>query len=326
MKSLQKYWISVFAMLISSASFAQIVPLMSLDSAAILTGERTKLHIMVEYRVDDGGHTIIWPEIGDTLANSIEIIAKSSIDTVTDPLKNDPYLFRQVLSLEITSFDTGFIAIQPLTFVIDGDSVPGNSLLIEVKDPVVDENADIKDIHDILEVELLWWEKLLPYLPYFAGAIILGLIIFFIWRKSKRNIKVIATESKKEEIKLPAHEKALMEFEKLRQETLWQKGKHKHYYSRLSDISREYLEDRFGIHAKEETSSELIREISRLPLDSVMKSRLESVLKLSDLVKFAKEKPLPHENEDALAVLVNFVQQTAEAFDADSTKSHSKNA
>jgi hypothetical protein len=43
-------------------------------------------------------------------------------------------------------------------------------------------------------------------------------------------------------------------------------------------------------------------------------------------VKFAKEKPLPHENEDALAVLVNFVQQTAEAFDADSTKSHSKNA
>lgn len=305
---------------------SQISPELSLDTTFIKTGERTYLNIEVEYRVDDGGHTIQWPQIADTLANGIEVISKSKIDTITDPLKNDQFLFSQVQRIEITSFDTGFVAIQPLLFIIDGDSVSSNAILIEVRDPVIDESADIRDIHDIIEVELSLWEKLLPYWPYILGALAALIIIILIIRKLKGKTISVKTEKEIEIPVVPAHIKALSGFAALREEELWQKGKHKQYYTRLSDIMREYLHERYGIQAMEETSTELIRQIQRMPLDSGIRLRLETVLRLSDLVKFAKEKPMPHENEDSMQVMVNFVQQTAETFSSENIEKNKRNA
>ncbi len=316
----------LLAFLISVISaHSQISPELSLDTTFIKTGERTFLDIEVEYRVDDGGHTIQWPSISDTLAKGIEVISQSKIDTITDPLKNDQFLFSQVQRIEITSFDTGFVAIQPLQFIIDGDTISSNAILIEVRDPVVDESADIRDIHDIIEVDLSLWERLLPYWPYILGALAILIIILVIIRKLKGKTLSNKIEKAIEVATIPAHIKALSRFATLREEELWQKGKHKQYYTRLSDIMREYLHERYGIQAMEETSTELIRQVQRMPLDSGIRIRLESVLRLSDLVKFAKEKPMPHENEDSMQVMVNFVQQTAETFSFENIDKNKRN-
>ena len=58
--------------------------------------------------------------------------------------------------------------------------------------------------------------------------------------------------------KIPAHVTALEKLEKLKEEKLWQQGKLKLYYSELSDITRQYIEQRFYINAMEQVTDEIM--------------------------------------------------------------------
>ena len=87
----------------------------------------------------------------------------------------------------------------------------------------------------------------------------------------------------------------------LEKKELWQKGSVKEYYSELTDIARNYIEEAIEIPAMESTTSELIEALKRASLKKKMKispeilENLERVLKQADLVKFAKSKPLDFE-------------------------------
>ncbi|HXB11283.1 MAG TPA: hypothetical protein VNZ45_04810, partial [Bacteroidia bacterium] len=45
-------------------------------------------------------------------------------------------------------------------------------------------------------------------------------------------------------------------------------------------------------------------------ISAELKTKLQQTLTLSDLVKFAKEQPLPHENENSLTYAIEFVKGT----------------
>jgi len=53
-----------------------------------------------------------------------------------------------------------------------------------------------------------------------------------------------------------------------------------------------------------------MRAIKRVDIDAELKNKLKQVLVLADLVKFAKEQPLPKENEDSFNTAVEFVKNT----------------
>ena len=61
----------------------------------------------------------------------------------------------------------------------------------------------------------------------------------------------------------PAHVIAFRELEKLRDEKLWQKGEIKTYYTRLTEILRQYLENRFSVFSLELTTSETLEALVR---------------------------------------------------------------
>ena len=111
-------------------------------------------------------------------------------------------------------------------------------------------------------------------------------------------------------IKIPAHEKALQALAALQNEKLWQQGQVKIYHIQLSDIVRTYLHERFEINAHEMTSDEIIKALRHVQLQDGWKEKLSRMLILNDMVKFAKESPLPAENDWCMDISIEFVKST----------------
>lgn len=309
MRKLAFFILTIF--FLGDATAQEPKAVMSLDTNFIQTGERALLNVEFQYRVDQGDVNIVWPEMKDSLPNKMEILNVSPIDTQLVNQSEDPFLFVQRREIQITSFDTGYLAIHPILLRVNNDSILSNALLIRVEEPLVDETAEFKDIKDIESVELSFWEKLSQYKLYIVAAIAL-IILAVVVRKLiiAQKKKEKATEEIVEEIapEISPYEWASSRLKTLKSEGLWQSGNYKGYYSRLNTILRGYLERRYGIHAMEETTTDIIRELERLGLDPRLKSKLRSGLMLSDLVKFAKEKPVAQENEDAYLIVKEFVE------------------
>ncbi len=113
---------------------------------------------------------------------------------------------------------------------------------------------------------------------------------------------------------LPPHVEAIRRLEALRNQKLPQNGKHKQYYSGITDILRAYLDRRFGIGAMEMTSSEILEavETSRAAgeIDDKRYGDLEELLQTADLVKFAKWVPDEAEEDKAYYDAYYFVEET----------------
>ena len=140
-------------------------------------------------------------------------------------------------------------------------------------------------------------------------VILIILAVLFYLKKRRKAEPVFTIRSK---IQLLPHELALSELEKLRIKKLWQGGRIKEYHSELTDILRRYLENRFSVMALEMTSQEIMDSITtqnNIHSDSVEK--LDHILAIADLVKFAKMQPLPVENDMSMENAVAFVLDTA---------------
>jgi hypothetical protein len=113
---------------------------------------------------------------------------------------------------------------------------------------------------------------------------------------------------------LPPHVEAIRRLEALRNQKLPQNGRHKQYYSGLTDILRTYLERRFGIGAMEMTSTEIMEalEVPRRAgeVDSKRFDDLAALLATADLVKFAKMIPGEAEVDGDYYNAYYFVEET----------------
>lgn len=280
----------------------------TIDSSSIEIGQQVKIHITAEYPK----HTNVqfqWPSIADTLISKLKVVSKSKIDTIKSDTAH-PSMQGLSQDILITSFDSGYYAIPPFTFIANGDTshpLQTQPLMLNVRTVAVDTTKGIKDIKapytapfSILEI--------LPWIGLGAlGLLIIILIIYFIIhsRKNKKPQPVVIKEPPVE-----PHIKALKALEALAAQKLWQEGKIKDYHSNLTDILRQYLEDRFGIYAQEMITDEIMHAMRRVDVADELKGKLKQILTLADLVKFAKEQPLPREHEDSFNSAVEFVQST----------------
>ena len=109
---------------------------------------------------------------------------------------------------------------------------------------------------------------------------------------------------------LPPHEIALRDLRQLHGERLWQEGKHKLYYSTLTDILRAYIAGVWGVGALEMTSDEILEAMREVDIPQKQSMDLSDILRSADLVKFAKAMPEAEENEAAYSAAWEFVNQT----------------
>jgi hypothetical protein len=89
----------------------------------------------------------------------------------------------------------------------------------------------------------------------------------------------------------------------------------KRYYTRLTEITRHYIERLYDIPAMESTTEEILQAFRRAnPEDQLLDEILMELLELADLVKFAREDPLPVDNQTNLNNAYIFVQKTYPMF------------
>ncbi len=302
---------AIVFVLFSPSLFSQnVIATATLDTNEILIGQQTKLTLRVDYKTDQGEIKIDFPKIDDTLIKEIEIVSKSKTERII-PDSSDMSRMALLQTFTITSFDSGYYAVPPFKFIINGDSskaIETEALLLSVNTVEIDTTIAIKDIKPPIEVPFSWKE----FLPYvYAGiatlAILAGLIYLIIYyvqkQKKKPVLKTIIPIT-------PAHITALEQLDKLKEEKLWQNGNVKQYHSELSDIIRQYIEKRFFVNAMEQVTDEIMQSFKTVDLSNELKIKLRQILFLSDLVKFAKEQPLPNENESSWSNAYEFVVAT----------------
>ncbi|HEY1040817.1 MAG TPA: hypothetical protein VGF30_15485 [Bacteroidia bacterium] len=311
MKQLTKYIIILLAVLFQKFSFAQEVQAYALiDTSKIRIGEQAKIDLFINFKGTAKDLKIQWPQLGDTIRKEIEVVNVSQIDT-TIPDKNDPHTIQQHQTIHITSFDSGYWAMPPFKFIVNGDTahpVYTQALLLEVLTvPVDTAEASIKDIKPIFD-EPTNWKEYLPYM-YWGVAIlaILAIVYYFIYKAGKKKKKEPEIIKKP---KIPPHITALRDLETIRTMKLWQEGKTKEYYTAITDTIRVYIEGRYEVMAMELTTDEIMQVMRSQVIDNVSKDRLKQILSLADYVKFAKAQPIDVENELTLNNAFEFVKGT----------------
>ena len=147
--------------------------------------------------------------------------------------------------------------------------------------------------------------------PYLFGSILgialLVLAIIYLPRLFKR-------KSVKENRKDPPHIVALRELDRYRSDKFWQPSQQKAFYSGITDILKNYIDQRFAIDAPEMTTDELFKELKkRSEFDEDLYESLKELFERADFVKFAKFVADDKDNAQAVPLCVRFVTSTYQA-------------
>ncbi|MBK8227936.1 MAG: hypothetical protein IPK70_12295 [Flavobacteriales bacterium] len=281
--------------------------LVGLDPPRIRIGE----HAVISLSANAEGPAVKWPAIGDTITGHIEVIRINEPETAELDGAGGPAGARVVRRITITSFDTGYWAIPPFKLNVGERAVETEPLLLRVDGyPVGDAAvpADIKPIQR-LSFSLFWWAR--QQWKWIAGAglaVLLAAAAMLLVRRMRK----APQEPVLEAAPIALHERVLAALDALEQERLWQQGLHKPYQSRLTDLLRGYIEERYNVPALERTTDELMHELRVSPLSNDHQVLLGNMLHAADMVKFAKALPSPQENEQLMASARRFVMATAE--------------
>lgn len=286
-----------------------------LDRDSILIGEQ----VVLTLEVDPDGLPVTWPVIGDTLAPHIEVVGDSGLDTVQTDDSGGPTGVHVVRQLLLTSFDTGYWAVPALRFRIGMQDLESKAFLVHVQGVELDSATtpkDIKPIHE-LPFSMVWWLRENWIWVAGGGAIALAVVaLILLVRRARRKTPAAEVEAPP----VPLHERVLLQLEALDKERVWQQGDHKGYQSRLTDLLRGYIEERYSVPALERTTDELLHELRVSPLSMEQQSLLSNLLRLADMVKFAKALPSPQENEQMMVSAVRFIRETVPTNQADAPR------
>ena len=316
---MKKAFFTLYILLISGSVFAAGVSVRAeIDSVSLLIGNQTNLRYSVSQPADK---FVQFPLFADTISKGVEIIERKNPDTVK--LADNRIEVKQDYIVAV--FDSGLYIIPPAKFIAENDTFTSNLLTIEVISvPVDTASMDFRDIKPIMELPFDWKGLLQMASIILLVLLILAVGVYVLVRYLKKK-PILSIE--KPEIQAPAHITALQALDKIKAEKLWQHGREKEYYTQLTDVLRLYIEKRFGINAMEMTSDEILLVVSRqLSVNSQPITNdyrlmttdyrlstidyLKQILKNADLVKFAKQKMLPNENDLSIENSYLFVNET----------------
>jgi hypothetical protein len=208
---------------------------------------------------------------------------------------------------ELEPFLSGEYKIPPMevSFYQEGDTtrhtLESDTIVVTVKSLLSKDKAslDINDIAPPAAFPFGWRGVLIA-----AGCVAAGALAFaLLWKKRRIREKIVPP--------LPAHEIAYRKLEALLSRQLVEQKLYREFTAAISDILREYIEDRFALKAPERTTEEFLVEVSpALPVDAEKKSILKQFLIHCDLVKFAALEPSVEDVERTFATCRDFIEAT----------------
>jgi len=291
-----------FSLLYSMSGFAQ--GKLSVDHTNIRIGDQAKATVTVD--LSGGKEWInadkVWP---DTI---------KGIEIISGPEWNKENPSAATATWLIAFFDTGLVRIPRLPLVIQqqgqSDTIYTNDIPISVV-PVEPDSTGLKPIKEIYlqPFSIAYYKR---YIPHAVILLLLIVGLIYWWRHRKRN-EVLPEPPP---VILLPHDWAYQELNNLAEKKLWQHGEVKEHYTLLTAILRQYLERRFGIHALEQTSDEIINQLRFLLMDEALLHDTEELLSVADLIKFAKADPGMDIHVDTIERVRTFVRNTTSSGDS----------
>lgn len=276
----------------------------TLDSTMLMIGDQCQMHIEA---VCEPGEKVQMPIYGESVMPCIDIVRRTPFDTT----RVDGGRIRIHQDLTITSITDSLFYIPGQPFVIDDkDTIWSAGLTLNIIQPFELDSANaVTDIKPVAKAPVWWWGIcrwiLLALLIIVLGLVITYLVVKF-WLPRKQQAPEVPAEPER-----PAEEIALEKLALIKEEKVWQQGKTKEYHTELTDVIREYIGRRYDIHSSEKTSDETLRAMKpQMSEQKELYGRLEKMLRLADLVKFAKWTTTPDENESSLRTAYDFVNET----------------
>lgn len=288
-----------------SAYAASVQVTASLDSAYILMGKQTALHTSVVQDASTQGKWLV--DSAKMLTPEVELSRRFDADT-TDLGNNRIQIDRTLI---IQSFDSGLYVLPPLAYVAGPDTFRTEELALKVIPVPVDTMTTIHTYGDTLSIRSHFWDFLPDWITdhwvwiLITLGVIAAAVLYFIFRK--KDIKAAILPKPKP---VPPYEMAMQQLNALRDMQLCEHGREKEFYTRLTDILRTYLENRFGINAMEMTSTQIRAAINANETTRPNNKYIAQILEVADFVKFAKVRPLPSDNAKSFSSAMQFVEAT----------------
>ena len=286
-------------LLAAAPAAAQVAASARTDSTRMYLGDQMTLYLEVVQPAGIAIQPLSLPAAGE---RQPEFLAENKWDT----LENSAGKLRLSKSFVFTAWDTGTLQIPPVPVPFwEGDNTDTaftEAIFLKVLMPQVD--TTLADIKPILAEPANWGD----FLPYLMAIVVLILVIVLVLYQRKRKSGQAIAEPPPPELR--PDELALQQLEELRRKQLWQQGAVKAYHSELTHIIRQYLENRYGILALEQTTPEILEQWRHLGLDETQAEKLKSLLETADLVKFAKATPPEYFHDRALTYVEAFVHET----------------
>ncbi len=252
------------------------------DTTSIRIGEQFEYKITVN-ETDN----VIIPKLNEILG--LEVVDTLKIDT----LKNK--LVRKYI---LTGFDSGAYYIPQQQVFIKNQAHLTDSLLINVATIAIDTTKVQKFPIKGIKAEPYQFDDFKNIIYWILAIfLIVGTVLYFALKRTDNQ------QTYTSEPLLAPYQEAIRSLKLLDGKLLWQNNKVKEYYSELTDIIRHFIERELHVPALETTTDGLLETLNdfsdtkAIDTDKETLQRLHKLLQQSDLVKFAKSKPLAHEIE-----------------------------
>jgi hypothetical protein len=298
LKTLNVFTICI--LLLSTNSAAQQVSA-TVDRNKILIGEPITLTIKIN-DVLKNKNVIKWGILPDTI-NHLEIIERGKIDTFDI---NGLWQYQQNLTL--TSFDSGSWIIPALTFIVaDGKTLATkketNPINIDVLPVDVSLLVDYHDIKEIIEPAP---QSKLFYIILITSIVALLIIVVILYIRRKKTTKAAA----KTAMPLVNYDSTIAALNKLAEQEWYNKQQHKKHYEALIDICKTFASYQLGYNVHSLTTEEWMIKLTTSISTNHVHSFMQ-LLRLSDVVKFAKFIPDNVENEASISIAKEFIMTIA---------------
>lgn len=292
------YSIFILILFLMPASLVSQVQLYtSIDTSRGFIGDLFHLRLETEH---PRGYTVQYPDTISTLGSftvrdiSIDRENRSTSATYTITVYDTGRYIISSLPVQVKSPEEG---AQPLNF-------QSSEIAINILSLVPPDAEELKDIKPLMRIP--------PRIPWLwiLVAIVAIAIAYYLWRRFRKRGKEGKPEISPRERRLNAHEIALRRLAEIRQADYPAQGAMKQHFSEISETLREYFENRFFIPALEMTTIEVMNELPAHVSDELIGRKIEGLLQLSDLVKFAKYYPTEQEANDVLADAFEIISAT----------------